>query len=111
MSLPLNSTATDMRQTMQVHQELAKGAIKPANIFAEQAVPVSFADLMKQKVASVNQDQQLSSAMVRAVDTGQSDDLVGAMVASQKASLSFAALMQIRNRLVQAFDDVMKMPI
>ncbi|MCL1038744.1 flagellar hook-basal body complex protein FliE [Shewanella corallii] len=111
MSLPLNTTATDMLQTMQVHQELAKGAIKPSNIFAEQAVTVSFSDLMKQKVSAVNQDQLVSGAMTRAVDTGESDDLVGAMVASQKASLSFAALMQIRNRLVQAFDDVMKMPI
>jgi flagellar hook-basal body complex protein FliE len=46
-----------------------------------------------------------------AVDSGKSDDLVGAMVASQKASLSFATMLQIRNRLVQAFDDVMKMPI
>ncbi|AVV85030.1 flagellar hook-basal body protein FliE [Shewanella putrefaciens] len=62
-------------------------------------------------MAAVNQDQNQSSMAMTAVDSGKSDDLVGAMVASQKASLSFATMLQIRNRLVQAFDDVMKMPI
>ena len=66
---------------------------------------------MSQKVTAINTDQNTSSALMRAVDSGQSDDLVGAMVATQKASLSFSAMVQIRNRLVQAFDDVMKMPI
>ncbi|MCL1147739.1 flagellar hook-basal body complex protein FliE [Shewanella marinintestina] len=91
---------------------MAKGAIKVGpnpRDFGFQ--PASFTELMKQKVSAINADQNASSALVRAVDSGQSSDLVGAMVASQKASLSFSAMIQIRNRLVQAFDDVMKMPI
>ncbi|MGL5186469.1 MAG: flagellar hook-basal body complex protein FliE, partial [Plesiomonas shigelloides] len=40
-----------------------------------------------------------------------SQDLVGAMVASQKASLSFTALVQVRQKLMTAYDDVMKMPV
>jgi len=46
-----------------------------------------------------------------AVDSGKSDDLLGAMIDSQKASVSFSALLQVRNKLTTAFDDVMRMPL
>jgi flagellar hook-basal body complex protein FliE len=106
------ASAQSMIQQLSIHSEMAKGAIKvgvnPRDLGLQ---PASFTELMKHKVAAINADQNTSSALVRAVDSGESDDLVGAMVASQKASLSFAAMIQIRNRLVQAFDEVMKMPI
>ena len=43
---------------------------------------------------SVDLQSKEASALMTAVDTGKSDDLVGAMVASQKASISFSALVQ-----------------
>jgi flagellar hook-basal body complex protein FliE len=46
-----------------------------------------------------------------AVDTGQSDDVVGAMVAGQKASLSFSMLMEVRNKVLNGIDDVMRMSL
>ncbi|QLE87549.1 MULTISPECIES: flagellar hook-basal body complex protein FliE [Shewanella] len=101
-----------MMDTMSIHTEIAKGAIKVASNPRDFGVATpSFSELMQQKVTAVNSDQNYSSALMRAVDSGESDDLVGAMVASQKASLSFSTMMQIRNRLVQAFDEVMKMPL
>jgi flagellar hook-basal body complex protein FliE len=72
---------------------------------------VSFTDAMRGVVDSVNQQQNIASSMMNAVDAGQSDDLVGAMVASQKAGLSFSALMQVRNKLMSGFDDIMRMPL
>ena len=47
---------------------------------------------------SINAQQNLSSEMMAAVDAGRSDDVVGAMVASQKADLSFSMLLQVRNK-------------
>ena len=46
-----------------------------------------------------------------AVDTGKSDDLAGAMIASQQASLSFSALVQVRNKIATGFNDLMSMSI
>ncbi|MFT5787992.1 MAG: flagellar hook-basal body complex protein FliE [Shewanella sp.] len=106
------ASAQSMIQQLNMHSEMAKGAIKvgpnPKDFGLQ---PASFTQMMKDKVIAINADQNSASALARAVDSGESDDLVGAMVASQKASLSFAAMIQIRNRLVQAFDEVMKMPI
>ena len=66
---------------------------------------------MRQVLDTVNEHQSVASAKITAVETGESDDLVGAMIASQKASLSFSALMQVRNKVVMSFEDIMKMPV
>ena len=71
----------------------------------------SFSGVMQQTIRSINDQQNISSSMMSAVDSGQSDDLVGAMVASQKASLSFATLMQVRNKVMSGLDDIMRLPL
>ncbi|MDN3609470.1 flagellar hook-basal body complex protein FliE [Vibrio ostreicida] len=73
--------------------------------------PLSFSTAMTQVLDTVNQHQSAASQKMTAVETGKSDDLVGAMIASQKASLSFNALMQVRNKVVSSFEDIMKMPV
>lgn len=73
--------------------------------------PLSFSGAMHQVLKVVNDQQSVASAKMTAVETGKSDDLVGAMIASQKASLSFSALMQVRNKVVMSFEDIMKMPV
>lgn len=73
--------------------------------------PLSFSGAMRQVLDTVNEHQSVASAKITAVETGESDDLVGAMIASQKASLSFSALMQVRNKVVMSFEDIMKMPV
>ena len=72
---------------------------------------VSFSDTMSDMVNGINQQQLSASRLMAAVDTGRSDDLVGAMVMSQKADLSFSVLMQVRNKLMSGFDDIMRMPL
>ncbi|MGL4715189.1 MAG: lateral flagellar hook-basal body complex protein LfiE [Aeromonas sp.] len=108
MKIELMSSQVTLLQQMQEMQRVASQhpAIEP-----NQAGGVSFSDAMSGVVGRVNQQQNVASSLMAAVDTGQSDDLVGAMVASQKAGLSFSALMQVRNKLMTGFDDIMRMPI
>ncbi|MCK6263369.1 flagellar hook-basal body complex protein FliE [Vibrio sp. ZSDE26] len=71
----------------------------------------NFQSAMRQSVRRVDNHQQHAAQLAADVDAGRSDDLVGAMVASQKASISFQALTQVRNKLMTAYDDVLKMPL
>ncbi|WP_018411174.1 flagellar hook-basal body complex protein FliE [Methyloversatilis thermotolerans] len=73
--------------------------------------PSGFASAMKDAVNRVDGMQHEASRKMEAVDAGQSDDLVGAMLASQEASLSFSMLMQVRNKVVGAVEDLIKLPI
>lgn len=71
----------------------------------------SFAQSMKNALVSVDQDQQVANQKMADVDSGKSDDLVGAMLSSQQANLSFSMLMQVRNKVMGAVDDLLKLPV
>lgn len=78
---------------------------------ATSATGSSFAQRMNQAIDSVNLQDHQAGQQMAAVDSGQSDDLVGAMLASQQAGLSFSMLMQVRNKVVTAVEDLVKLPI
>ena len=72
----------------------------------------SFGDLLGQAINKVNDTQQASNQLANAFEIGKSGvDLTDVMIASQKASVSFQALTQVRNKLVQAYQDIMQMPV
>jgi flagellar hook-basal body complex protein FliE len=71
-----------------------------------------FGEIMSQAVNKVNEVQKASSAMATAYEQGVAGvDITDVMIASQKASVSFQAMVQVRNKLVEAYRDVMNMPI
>jgi flagellar hook-basal body complex protein FliE len=90
-------------------------AITPATSFAAPGADAgdtfSFTQVMKQAIGNVDAQDQAAGARVAAVESGKSDDLVGAMLASQQASLSFSMLMQVRNKVMTAVDELIKLPV
>ena len=71
-----------------------------------------FGEMFKQAIDSVNSTQQQATALATAFESGDAKvSLAQVMVASQKASVSFQALTQVRNRLVDAYKDIMNMPV
>lgn len=70
-----------------------------------------FGNVLGNALASVNALQQDSSAKAAAFARGESNNLVEVMVASQKSSVAFQAALQVRNRMVSAYQDIMNMPI
>lgn len=70
-----------------------------------------FASLFERAVHDVDAQDRIAAEKMAAVDAGRSDDLVGAMLASQQASLSFSMLMQARNKIVGAMEDLIKLPL
>lgn len=71
-----------------------------------------FASLLQSSVNQVNSAQKTAGSMSEAFAKGDpSVDLTEVMVAVQKASVSFQAMTQVRNKLVQAYQDVMNMPV
>jgi flagellar hook-basal body complex protein FliE len=71
-----------------------------------------FAALLQQSIASVNDTQQSAVKMAETFETGTANtSLADVMVATQKANVSFQAMLQVRNKLVEAYKDVMNMPM
>jgi len=71
-----------------------------------------FSQLLDQAVNKVNDLQKTSGQMSTAFEQGQSGvDITDVMIASQKASVSFQAMLQVRNKLVESYQSVMNMPV
>ncbi|HMV06217.1 MAG TPA: flagellar hook-basal body complex protein FliE, partial [Accumulibacter sp.] len=76
------------------------------------AAGVDFAQILENSIAQVSQTQQQAEAMAANFAAGNnSENLHEVMLALQKASLSFQEMVQVRNKLVSAYQDVMNMQI
>ena len=80
---------------------------------ADDATPkVDFAALVTQSINSVNETQQGAAKLATQFEMGDpSVDLVRVMVEMQKARVSFETVSQVRNKLVEAYREVMNMQV
>mgnify|MGYP006210132609 CR=1 FL=1 len=106
MNTSLNQMITELRSTAQV------AAGKPSAQSGEGA-GADFSDALKNAIEQVNAAQQEAQKMSEGFITGSNTEanLQDVMIASQKASLSFQQMVQVRNKLVNAYQDIMNMPV
>lgn len=70
-----------------------------------------FAQTMTDALQTVNAQQGKASALSAAYERGDTHDIVSVMIERQKASIGFEATMQVRNKLLSAYRDIMNMPV
>lgn len=71
-----------------------------------------FGALLKNAIGSVEQTQRTAGQMTNAFERGDPGaDLGQVMVAVQKADLSFRTMNEVRNKLVEAYQTIMNMPM
>ena len=72
----------------------------------------SFGQVLQQSINKVNEQQSVATSMMTDFQNGNPETSVAeVMVSMQKASLSFTAMTQVRNKLVDAYQEIMNMPI
>ena len=72
---------------------------------------VSFQGMLADKLSSVQSLQTQANAAAQAVASGSSSDLAGATVAVEKASIAMELTSAIRNKAVEAYQDIMRMQV
>lgn len=78
---------------------------------APTARPTDFGSVMGEMMGSVNAEQGRAEKISAAYERGETTDIAAVMLQRQKASISFEATMQVRNRLLSAYKDIMNMPV
>ncbi|MGH9328277.1 MAG: flagellar hook-basal body complex protein FliE [Terriglobia bacterium] len=68
-----------------------------------------FVDTLKQTLQQAQQIQDEANQKVSAVATGKGGDIQSTLVAVEKANLSFELAMEVRNKIVQAYQDIYNM--
>lgn len=78
---------------------------------ASSAAKGKFQDVLKSSIEEVNRLQADADKAINALSTGKTDNVAEVMTAVQKADLAFKTLLQIRNKLLSAYDEVRQMRI
>jgi flagellar hook-basal body complex protein FliE len=71
----------------------------------------SFADTLNEAISNVNEMQLQSDQKVQELATGKTDDIAGVMITSEKADIALRAMVQVRNKIIDAYQDIMKMQV
>lgn len=71
----------------------------------------NFKDILSQSIEKLNQLLQDSDAAGQALATGSIDDIHSAMIAAEKADLALQFTLQIRNKIIDAYNEIMHMQI
>ncbi len=77
----------------------------------EKTTEADFSSYFKDALSHVNELQTNASELRADYETGAVTDLGSVMIANQKSSLAFQGLMQVRNKVVSAYESVFNMPV
>lgn len=91
-----------------IYQKNNEITVSPSTPYEAQK---SFASVLKQSIEKVNEAQIQSDVMTQKMARGENVDLHQVMVASQKASVTLQATMEIRNKVIEAYQEIMRMQV
>lgn len=99
-------------QILERNEALRGAATSGAAVPVQQPTgPASFADTLETALRQVNGAQNNASELSAAYERGETVDIAKVMLARQEASVGFEATLQVRNKLLTAYRDIMSMPV
>ncbi len=106
------SSIDNLLGQMRAASAAATGQSANVNAKAASALKTDFAEVLKNSIESVNTAQVNAANLARDFELGKPNtNLNDVMISLQKANLSFQEMVQVRNKLVSAYRDVMNMSI
>ncbi|MCC6278016.1 MAG: flagellar hook-basal body complex protein FliE [Oligoflexia bacterium] len=74
-------------------------------------VQKTFADTLTDAVNSVNQLQKESDRKMQELATGKSQNIHETMIATEKADIALKLMVQVRNKIIEAYQEIMRMQV
>lgn len=85
--------------------------IRPTTTQTNQNTSRNFADILKASIEHVNQAQLLSKQKTEALAHGEIDDLHDVMITAQKAAITLETTVQIQRKVIDAYNEIMRMQV
>jgi flagellar hook-basal body complex protein FliE len=85
------------------------GGTKPRA--ADDAGETSFGEVLKSSLDEVNRLQQKADAAITALATGENVTLHETMIAMEQADVSFRLMMEVRNKIVEAYQEILRIQV
>ncbi len=90
---------------------LARGSGANAGLSAAGSGEIPFADLVKGLLQDTNQQQIAVQDSVKSIISGETDSIHDVVLTASKADLAFRLVMEIRNRLISSYQEIMRMQV
>ncbi len=71
----------------------------------------SFADTLKNAISEVNQLQQTSNKKMQELAVGRTDNVADVMITAEKADIALRVMVQVRNKVIDAYNEIMRMQV
>jgi len=102
------STAKDLLETGKTFSQISKQRIAPDSIDPSAK---SFGDTLSQAVSKVNEMQKESDIKMQKLATGETSDISDVMISAEKADIALKLMMSVRNKMIDAYQEIMKMQV
>ncbi len=102
------STAKDLLETGKTFSEIRKQKFAPQT---DSTSTTSFGDTLTEAIGKVNEMQKSADKQMQAVATGEQTNISEVMIAAEKADIALKLMMTVRNKVIDAYQEVMKMQV
>lgn len=99
-NVPIQSTGPNAVSSPALQKRNSDGVDRP-----------SFAEVLKDSIQEVNQLKQDADAAIQDLATGRSESVSEVLTAVEKADIAFRAMMSIRNKLVDAYEEINRLRV
>jgi len=87
------------------------GGIEPKRTEGDKAEGTSFGSVLKDAIQDINKLQNDANTAIAKVQLEDAGSIHDAMIALEKAGISFQVMMQVRNKILDAYQEVMRMQV
>ncbi len=108
--LTINAASQILNQG-QTTKEITRVDQPSAPVIGSDKVEGNFASSLKEAINSVNTAQKDSDRKMQELATGKTNNIHETMIAAEKADLSLRLMVQVRNKIIEAYQEVMKMQV
>jgi flagellar hook-basal body complex protein FliE len=102
------STAKDLLETGKTFSEMRKQKYAPQK---SESSNTSFGDTLTEAIEKVNDLQKAADTQMQKVATGEQTNISEVMIAAEKADIALKLMMSVRNKVIDAYQEVMKMQV
>ncbi len=109
----LGNVQSVLAQIRQYQADVAEGVNitpQPSNVTTGNS-PTGFSESVKGALQEVNKTQQIAASMKTEYERGADIPLTDVVMSIQKSSLAFEATLQIRNKVLKAYEEIINMPV
>jgi len=102
------TTAKDLVQSGKTFTELQKKKIGPE---LSQPGSSSFKDTLTDAIDKVNSAQKVADTKMQQLASGENTNLSEVMIAAERADIALKLMMSVRNKVIDAYQEIMKMQV